>query len=105
MLEPHAQGLSIHQENDSSALTRGRNLPCQIEALGAGIFESRADQNHMGSLLGYGRQYRWQFRLDSDDFQLAVLRQAAASNRPFILVLSAASTLILSNLPGNGTAG
>jgi hypothetical protein len=30
----------------------------------------------MGSLLGYGRQYRWQFRLDSDDFHLAVLRQS-----------------------------
>ena len=30
--------------------------------------------NHMGSLLGYGRQYRWQFRFDSDEFQLAVLR-------------------------------
>jgi hypothetical protein len=30
----------------------------------------------MGSLLGYGRQYRWRFRLDSDDFRLAVLRQS-----------------------------
>jgi hypothetical protein len=61
--------------------------------------------NHMGSLLGYGHRYRWQFRLDSDEFQLAVLAKAAAGNGPFILVLSATGTLILSNLLGKGTAG